>query len=505
MPGAHGPHGGPQTSAVSTPDRQDTPGILDPDADAMLWHQFVHRTDRSVTTRRAHQDILMQPDDASLPDWLWQAADALDGPAIPWHDPDAVTRALGRIGDGARKAAIDQAAASLAVVADQWDRDFPDEASVRHHGGAMLALHAVAVRDLPPNDAASCAWLALRALRERYEAALAGNHDRALLERAISLASGAVEARPVNRATWLALDEGLLAASALHDITGNVRSLLVLRDLSRNLGTDRSRVRGPRAAVVQLAAEALDPTIQVLAPWRIAAFRERFPGRKELIEFCEEKNIPVKASKGKPYSSDENCLHTSYEAGLLEELTTDGFALVDFGMTVSPQAAPDTPETVRLDFESGVPVRVNGRSLKSHEMVLALNDIGGRHGIGRTDIVENRLVEQMTLDRDLVHLRDRLSPEVAEMVYYGFWYVAKMDALMAFIRETQKPVTGTVELNLYKGNILVKSRESSQSLYDAAIASMEGGGSSYDQTDAEGFLRILGLPSRVQGHVRPRG
>jgi argininosuccinate synthase len=183
---------------------------------------------------------------------------------------------------------------------------------------------------------------------------------------------------------------------------------------------------------------------------------------------------------------------------------------------------------VRLDFESGVPVRVNGRALKSHEMVLALNEIGGRHGIGRTDIVENRLVgmksrgvyeapgmtllyeahrlvEQMTLDRDLVHLRDRLSPEVAEMVYYGFWYVAKMDALMAFIRETQKPVTGTVELNLYKGNMLVKSRESSQSLYDAAIASMEGGGSSYDQTDAEGFLRILGLPSRVQGHVRPRG
>jgi argininosuccinate synthase len=109
----------------------------------------------------------------------------------------------------------------------------------------------------------------------------------------------------------------------------------------------------------------------------------------------------------------------------------------------------------------------------------------------------------MTLDRDLVHLRDRLSPEVAEMVYYGFWYCAKMDALLAFIREAQKPVAGTVELNLYKGNMLVKSRESGNSLYDAAIASMEGGGS-YNQTDAEGFLRILGLPLRVQGQVRPR-
>jgi argininosuccinate synthase len=276
----------------------------------------------------------------------------------------------------------------------------------------------------------------------------------------------------------------------------------------------------------QLAAEALDPGIRVLAPWRIAAFRERFPGRQELIAFCESRHIPVKASKGKPYSSDENCLHTSYEAGLLEELTTDGFGLVDFGMTVSPQAAPDAVEPVTIEFEAGVPVSVNGRRMAAHEIVLALNEIGGRNGVGRTDIVENRLVgmksrgvyeapgmtvlyeahrlvEQMTLDRDLVHLRDRLSPEVAEMVYYGFWYCAKMDALGAFIREAQRPVTGRVELGLYKGNILVRGRTSPQSLYDAAIASMEGGGS-YDQTDAEGFLRILGLPLRVQGRVRPR-
>jgi argininosuccinate synthase len=276
----------------------------------------------------------------------------------------------------------------------------------------------------------------------------------------------------------------------------------------------------------QLAAEALDPSIELLAPWRIAAFRDRFPGRKELIEFCAEKSIPVKASKEKPYSSDENCLHTSYEAGLLEELDTDGYALVDFGMSVSPQEAPDTPETIRLEFEAGVPVRLDGKALPPHEMVLALNEIGGRNGIGRIDILENRLVgmksrgvyeapgmtllyeahrliEQLTLDRDLVHLRDRLSPEVAESVYYGFWYCAKMDALLAFIREAQRPVTGSVELALYKGNMLVRSRASSESLYDAAIASMEGGGS-YDQTDAEGFLRILGLPLRVQGTVRPR-
>ncbi len=276
----------------------------------------------------------------------------------------------------------------------------------------------------------------------------------------------------------------------------------------------------------QLAAEAIDPSITVLAPWRMQEFRDRFPGRKELIEFCEEKKIPVKASKSKPYSSDENCLHTSYEAGLLEELTTDGFRLVDFGMTVSPEEAPDKPEAVTIHFESGVPVQVNGIPMKAHEIVEALNEIGGRNGVGRTDIVENRLVgmksrgvyeapgmtilyeahrliEQLTLDRDLVHLRDRLSPEVAEMIYYGLWYCAKMDALLAFIRETEQPVTGSVELDLYKGNMLVKSRMSPKSLYDAAIASMEGGGS-YNQDDAEGFLRILGLPLRVQGGSRPR-
>ncbi len=159
-------------------------------------------------------------------------------------------------------------------------------------------------------------------------------------------------------------------------------------------------------------------------------------------------------------------------------------------------------------------------------MVKRLNQIGGRNGIGRIDIVENRFVgmksrgvyeapgmtilyaahaaiEQLTLDRDLLHLRDQLSPEVAEMVYYGFWYSAKMDALLAFIRQAQRPVTGEVRLNLYKGNIMIVSRESPNSLYDEGIASMEGGGS-YNQTDAEGFLRIQSLPLRVQGRVSPR-
>ncbi len=276
----------------------------------------------------------------------------------------------------------------------------------------------------------------------------------------------------------------------------------------------------------QLAAEALQPDVKIIAPWRMEKYRNLFPGRKEMIEYCAAKNIPVKASISKPYSSDENCLHISYEAGKLEDPQVDGIATVEFGMTVSPQDAPDKEETVTIGFASGVPVSVNGHKLAADDLVLELNKIGGRNGVGRIDIIENRFVgmksrgvyeapgmtllyaahqglEQMTLDRDLSHLRDRLAPEVAEMVYYGFWYCAKMDSLMAFLKETEKPVTGEVQLTLYKGNVRVSSRKSPFSLYDDAIASMEAGGS-YNQTDAEGFLRIMGLPLRVQGRVRQR-
>jgi argininosuccinate synthase len=245
-----------------------------------------------------------------------------------------------------------------------------------------------------------------------------------------------------------------------------------------------------------------------------------------MIDYCAAKKIPVKASISKPYSSDENCLHISYEAGKLEDPAIDGVAIIDFGMTVAPQQAPDIVEEVRIGFERGVPFELNGMRLTALEMVQCMNEIAGRNGVGRIDIVENRFVgmksrgvyeapgmtslyaahlaiEQLTLDRDTVHLRDRLAPEVAEMVYYGYWYTPKMDALMAFSREVQQAVNGEVTLGLYKGNVLVRGRTSPNSLYDAATASMEAGGS-YDQTDAEGFLRIQGLPSRVLGRVRPR-
>lgn len=277
----------------------------------------------------------------------------------------------------------------------------------------------------------------------------------------------------------------------------------------------------------QLAAEALRPDIRVYAPWRTREWRESFPGRSEMIQFCQAKGIPVKATTKKPYSSDENVLHISYEAGELEKLDVCGVDLVDFTMTRSPQEAAENPEEVSIGFAAGLPVSVNGKASSPLEIVTQLNEIGGRNGIGRIDVVENRFVgmksrgvyeapgmtllyeaashiEQLTLDRDLVHLRNTLSPIVAEMVYYGYWYSAKMDALMAFIRQSHKVVTGQVKLRLYKGNMVVLERSSPHSLYDEGIATMEAGGT-YNQDDAEGFIRIQGLPYRVQGKTRKFG
>jgi argininosuccinate synthase len=326
---------------------------------------------------------------------------------------------------------------------------------------------------------------------------------------------------------WNAKYEGvyLLGTSIARPLITKV-CLQVAREVGATAYAHGATGKGNDQCRFQLAADALEPSMKVIAPWRIERFRNQFPGRREMIAYCEQKKIPVKASAAKPYSSDENCLHISYEAGKLEDPQVNGVELVEFGMTVSPQAAPDKVEKITIGFEAGVPVTLNGKARTAHEMVKESNVIGGRNGVGRIDMVENRFVgmksrgvyeapgmtllyaahqtvEQLTLDRDLMHLRDRLAPEVAEMVYYGFWYTAKMDALMAFNREAQKVVNGEATLGLYKGNILVDSRSSPNSLYDEAIASMEAGGS-YNQTDAEGFLRITGLPSRVQGRVMPR-
>ena len=263
---------------------------------------------------------------------------------------------------------------------------------------------------------------------------------------------------------WDAKYEGiyLLGTSIARPLIAKV-CLQVAREVGADAFAHGATGKGNDQCRFQLAADALDPGVKIIAPWRIERFRRQFPGRSEMIAYCQEKKIPVKPSAAKPYSIDENCLHISYEGGKLEDPTANGVELVEFGMTVSPQQAPDRIENVRIGFEAGVPVSLNGQRLDAFPLVSQLNQIGGRNGVGRIDIVENRFVgmksrgvyeapgmtilyaahraiEQLTLDRDLMHLRDRLAPEVAEMVYYGFWYHAKLDALMAFIRQAQKPV-----------------------------------------------------------------
>ena len=327
---------------------------------------------------------------------------------------------------------------------------------------------------------------------------------------------------------WQARYEGvyLLGTSIARPLISEV-CLEVAREVGARGYAHGATGKGNDQCRFQLAAEALDPAVEVIAPWRDETFRQQFPGRSEMIEYCQRKGIAVKATVAQPYSSDENCLHISYEAGQLEDLSVNGVELVEFGMTDSPQDAPDRIETVTIGFESGIPQTINGQPQAPDALVRELNTIGGRNGIGRIDMVENRfvgmksrgvyeapgmtilyeahrLLEQLTLDRDLAHLRDALAPQVAELVYYGFWFSAKFDALLAFIRDAQKHVTGEVTLNLYKGNMMVVRRSSPNSLYDEGVATMEGGGS-YNQTDAEGFLRIQGLPGRVQGRVVPRG
>jgi argininosuccinate synthase len=298
-------------------------------------------------------------------------------------------------------------------------------------------------------------------------------------------------------------------------------------EVAREVGADTfahgATGKGNDQCRFQLTANALAPDLRVYAPWRDEKYRAEFPGRAEMIEYSNRHGIPVKATRKAPYSTDENVLHISYEAGVLEDVETEGMAVPKFALTVSPEKAPNRAQPVTIGFQDGIPVTINGAKHGALDMVQKLNGIGGANGVGRIDMVENRFVgmksrgvyeapgmtvlyaahrflEQLTLDRDLMRLRDRLAPEVAELIYNGFWYSRKMDALLAFIREAQRHVTGEVTVKLYKGNIWPVSRKSPYTLYSMQIATMEAGGT-FNQTDSEGFLRIAGLPIRLQASV----
>ena len=278
----------------------------------------------------------------------------------------------------------------------------------------------------------------------------------------------------------------------------------------------------------ELAAAALAPDLQVIAPWREERFRNEFPGRAEMIEYCRRHKVDVEASAKKPYSMDRNLLHISYESGILEDPWFDAFAPANKGMfklSASPEDAPDKAEIVTLDFEQGDCVAVNGKRLDPLGVMRVLNKLGGRHGVGRVDMVENRFVgmksrgvyetpggsilhfahrqmESLTMDREVMHLRDGLIPKYSTLVYNGFWFAPERLALQALVDESQKNVTGTVRVRLYKGNILAAGRKSPVSLYRPEIATMEADPTqAYNQGDATGFIRLNALRLKVAAKV----
>ncbi|MFQ5667050.1 MAG: argininosuccinate synthase [Candidatus Binatia bacterium] len=268
----------------------------------------------------------------------------------------------------------------------------------------------------------------------------------------------------------------------------------------------------------ELTYYALQPNIQVIAPWRIWDLTSR----AKLIAFAERKKIPVPVTREKPYSSDRNLLHVSYEGGVLEDPWREPYEDM-FTLTVAPEKAPDQPEYVEVTFEAGDPVAVNGERLSPANLLARLNGLGGKHGVGRVDLVENRYVgmksrgvyetpggtivhvahravESLTLDREVLHLRDTLIPRYAEMVYYGYWFSPERRMLQAALDEAQRAVSGTVRLKLYKGNVIVAGRRSPLSLYRPDIATFEED-TVYRQADAEGFIRLNALRLRIRALV----
>ena len=269
------------------------------------------------------------------------------------------------------------------------------------------------------------------------------------------------------------------------------------------------------------AYQALAPHLKIIAPWR----EWRLQSREDCLDYAESHAVPVAASREKIHSRDRNLMHISHEGGELEDPANAPLETT-WLLTKSPQQAPDRAQRVRMGFESGVPVSVDGQRLDAVSLVEFLNEVGGNHAIGRVDLVENRFVgiksrgcyetpggtlllaahrelEALCLDRDLMHFKQHVALKYAELIYYGLWFTPLRESLEAFVASTQKNVTGSVTLELYKGNITVINRESEHSLYRTDLSSFTMG-ESYDQKDAGGFIRILGLPARSQAMLKSK-
>src|SRR5690349_6153641 len=266
----------------------------------------------------------------------------------------------------------------------------------------------------------------------------------------------------------------------------------------------------------ELSYYALQPDIQVIAPWR----EWEFKGRTDLIAYAREHRIPITVSAEKPYSTDRNLMHISYEGGILEDPWAAPPENI-FLMTKSPEAAPDKVTEITLTFEKGEPVAIDGERYGAVDMLSKLNFLGGENGIGRVDLVENRFVgmksrgiyetpgvtilqtahralESITMDREVMRLRDSLGTKFAESVYYGFWFAPEFAILRSLIDQTQETVNGDVRLKLYKGNVIVSGRKSPNSLYRERVVTFEDDAGAYDQHDAEGFIKLQALRLRLR-------
>ena len=271
----------------------------------------------------------------------------------------------------------------------------------------------------------------------------------------------------------------------------------------------------------ELTFIALNPAIKIIAAWRDDNWK--FNSRESMFDYAEKYNIPVGLTKAKPYSSDRNLLHISHEGGILEDTWAEAPEDI-FVLTKSPEKAPDKPTYVEIDFEKGNPVAVNGKKMSPAKLMDYMNIVGGENGIGRVDMVENRFVgmksrgvyetpggtvlwaahravESITMDREVMIMRDSLIPKYAQLVYNGFWYSPEMKSLQTYIDATQENVTGTARMKLYKGNCIVAGRKSPQSLYSEAFATFEKD-QVYNQQDATGFIRLSGLRLRIQSVLK---
>ena len=318
----------------------------------------------------------------------------------------------------------------------------------------------------------------------------------------------------------------MLRASAVYEGgylmgTSIARPLIAKRQVAAALAEGADAVahgatgKGNDQVRFELTYAALAPGLRVIAPWR----EWDLSSRSALIEFAERRGIPVPVTTDRPYSTDRNLFHVSYEGGILEDPWLEPPEKM-FLISVAPEAAPDASRSVEIEFEAGNPVAVDGGRLGPVELLETLNRIGGEHGVGRLDIVENRYVgmksrgvyetpggtilhiahrhlESLTLDRELLHLRDSVVPRYAEMLYYGYWFSPEREALQHFIDEAQRDVTGTVRLKLYKGNATVVGRKSSRSLYRPDFATFEAD-RVYRQKDAEGFIALNALRLRIR-------